>query len=78
MTFLVHILQTILDMTFGAGGHSRALLSSLPECTILALDRDPAAYSLAQKLAAQRYTKSIQRVITVPFQSEISLFLFQF
>ena len=59
MTSLVHILQTILDMTFGAGGHSKALLSSLPECKILALDRDPAAYSLAQKLAAQRYFKNI-------------------
>ena len=52
-TFLLFF-QTILDMTFGAGGHSKALLHSLPDCKILALDRDPYAYKLAQELASER------------------------
>ena len=57
MTFTVTLLfvfQTILDMTFGAGGHTKALLDHLPDCQILALDRDPYAYQLAQTLAEER------------------------
>lgn len=42
--------QTILDMTFGAGGHSKALLESAPGIKILALDRDPTANNFAKKL----------------------------
>lgn len=46
--------QTVLDLTFGAGGHSRALLDQIPGCHILALDRDPVAHKMAVSLAEQR------------------------
>lgn len=45
--------QVILDMTFGAGGHSRRILESAPNIKLLALDRDPTAFQYAQKLAEE-------------------------
>lgn len=41
----------ILDMTFGAGGHSKKILDNVPNIKLLALDRDPVAYNYASKLA---------------------------
>ncbi|XP_025006407.2 12S rRNA N4-methylcytidine (m4C) methyltransferase isoform X1 [Gallus gallus] len=43
--------QCFLDMTFGAGGHSTALLEKASNITIYALDRDPTAYKIAQQLS---------------------------
>ncbi|XP_040556696.1 12S rRNA N4-methylcytidine (m4C) methyltransferase isoform X2 [Gallus gallus] len=45
------LLQCFLDMTFGAGGHSTALLEKASNITIYALDRDPTAYKIAQQLS---------------------------
>ncbi|KAK7913223.1 hypothetical protein WMY93_013434 [Mugilogobius chulae] len=45
--------QVVLDMTFGGGGHSKAILNTVPEVTVLALDRDPTAISLAEDLAKE-------------------------
>lgn len=42
--------QVILDMTFGAGGHTKAILKAVPDVTVITLDRDPLAYRLAQQL----------------------------
>lgn len=42
--------QLLLDMTFGAGGHSEKLLQSCSDIKLLALDRDPVAYDYAHKL----------------------------
>ncbi|CAH1364843.1 unnamed protein product [Tenebrio molitor] len=45
--------QTVLDMTFGSGGHSRQILKEAPNVKIIALDRDPLAYGYAEKLAEE-------------------------
>ncbi|XP_076645124.1 putative methyltransferase-like protein 15 homolog [Halictus rubicundus] len=43
--------KTIVDMTFGAGGHSVQILKTFPEVKIFALDRDPVAHEFAHKLS---------------------------
>ena len=47
-------LQVFVDMTFGAGGHTRALLERQPDVTVFALDRDPDAHSLACRLNSHK------------------------
>ncbi|XP_075982518.1 putative receptor-type tyrosine-protein phosphatase mosPTP-1 [Anticarsia gemmatalis] len=44
--------ELYIDMTFGAGGHSRKILESA-DCRLITLDRDPVAYEKAQKLAEE-------------------------
>ncbi|KAK6472494.1 12S rRNA N4-methylcytidine methyltransferase-like [Huso huso] len=45
--------QTFLDMTFGAGGHSKAILQQASDITVYALDRDPVAHQMAHQLAKE-------------------------
>lgn len=45
--------ETIVDMTFGSGGHSRKILETVPNVKIYALDRDPLAHEFAQELALE-------------------------
>jgi len=46
--------QVIVDMTFGAGGHTKALLKECPGIRVFGLDRDPLAHNLATQLASQQ------------------------
>ncbi|XP_031463150.1 probable methyltransferase-like protein 15 isoform X2 [Phasianus colchicus] len=64
--------QRFLDMTFGAGGHSTALLEKASDITIYALDRDPTAYKIAQQLS-ESYPKQIQALLGQFSQSEALL-----
>ncbi|XP_019723016.1 12S rRNA N(4)-cytidine methyltransferase METTL15 [Hippocampus comes] len=49
----IHQGQVVLDMTFGGGGHTKAILKAVSDVTVLALDRDPTAISLAHDLAKE-------------------------
>uniref|UniRef100_A0A8C7FIG6 12S rRNA N(4)-cytidine methyltransferase METTL15 n=1 Tax=Oncorhynchus kisutch TaxID=8019 RepID=A0A8C7FIG6_ONCKI len=42
-----------LNLSFGGGGHTKAILRASPEVTVVVLDRDPTAFSLAQQLAKE-------------------------
>ena len=42
-----------VDATFGAGGHSRAILERLPRSRIIAIDADPQAIERARSLARE-------------------------
>jgi 16S rRNA (cytosine1402-N4)-methyltransferase len=44
--------ETYIDGTFGAGGYSRAILDSAP-CRVIAIERDPTAFSAGQAVAAE-------------------------
>lgn len=54
--------QVLLDMTFGSGGHTRALLQAQPDITLYALDRDPTACAIAQQLS-ERHPKQIRALL---------------
>ncbi|MBN3300912.1 MET15 protein, partial [Amia calva] len=54
--------QMFLDMTFGAGGHTKAILQAAPGITVYALDRDPVAFQMAERLA-QEYPVQVQPVL---------------
>lgn len=80
--------QTILDMTFGAGGHSLELIKNNPDIKILALDRDPVAHRHAKTLAKSfpQITPLLGRFSELPDllkerqirQNSIDAFLFDF
>ncbi|XP_075044117.1 12S rRNA N(4)-cytidine methyltransferase METTL15 isoform X1 [Mixophyes fleayi] len=68
--------QTILDMTFGAGGHTTSILKQAPNIKVLALDRDPAAYSIAQRLsncdgAPQDFRSTVQNTNSGPYRRQV-------
>ncbi|XP_067297301.1 probable methyltransferase-like protein 15 [Pseudorasbora parva] len=54
--------QVVLDLTFGAGGHSKAILQSVPGVTVVAADRDPTAFQMAQRLA-EEYPGQVKPVL---------------
>ncbi|NXA40601.1 MET15 protein, partial [Eudromia elegans] len=64
--------QCFLDMTFGAGGHTTALLQKASDITIYALDRDPTAYKIAQQLS-ESYPNQIRALLGQFSQAEALL-----
>lgn len=53
--------ELYIDMTFGAGGHTRKILESA-NCTVIALDRDPVAYEKA-KVLADKYPNRLKPLL---------------
>lgn len=51
---ITFLFQTYIDMTFGAGGHSEALLKACPDINIIGLDRDSSALAHGKRLQ-ERY-----------------------
>ncbi|XP_060117302.1 12S rRNA N4-methylcytidine (m4C) methyltransferase [Heteronotia binoei] len=64
--------QCFLDMTFGAGGHTKALLQKARNIKIYALDRDPTAFELSQQLS-EYHPQQIQALLGQFSQSEALL-----
>ncbi|VUZ45709.1 unnamed protein product [Hymenolepis diminuta] len=50
-----------VDLTFGAGGHTRALLAASPNIHVFCLDRDPLAVKYAQELSG-KYSNRVRSV----------------
>ena len=48
-------LQVFVDMTFGAGGHTRRILQAAPKCKVYCLDRDPFAIEIAREMSEHKY-----------------------
>ncbi|EDL27777.1 methyltransferase 5 domain containing 1, isoform CRA_a [Mus musculus] len=64
--------QVFLDMTFGSGGHTRAILQKEPDVMVYALDRDPVAYAIAEQLS-RLYPTQIQALLGQFSQAEALL-----
>ncbi|XP_038312192.1 12S rRNA N4-methylcytidine (m4C) methyltransferase isoform X7 [Canis lupus familiaris] len=64
--------QIFLDMTFGSGGHTRAILQKESDITLYALDRDPTAYAIAEQLS-ELYPKQIRALLGQFSQAEALL-----
>lgn len=56
----------ILDMTFGAGGHTERILQENDKTVVFCLDRDPTAFQMAQQLS-EHYSNRI-----VPLKGKFS------
>ncbi|KAM7291966.1 12S rRNA N4-methylcytidine methyltransferase [Ixodes scapularis] len=54
--------QTLIDFTFGAGGHSKALLSAAKDVKVFGVDRDPTAYRAACSIATEYPYVSVCRL----------------
>lgn len=45
--------KVFIDMTFGAGGHTKRILDHTPNTTVIALDRDEEAHDLAMDMSGE-------------------------
>lgn len=50
--------KTYIDMTFGAGGHSKKILETAPDVKIIAVDRDPDAMKYMHEIA-EKYPNQV-------------------
>jgi 16S rRNA (cytosine1402-N4)-methyltransferase len=63
-----------LDCTLGGAGHTEALLEALPDCTVIACDRDNRAIERAEKKLSEKFSSDRWKLIHTAFsQVEDSL-----
>lgn len=64
--------STVVDGTFGAGGHARLVAERLgPDGTLVVVDRDPVALELAERFAAEVDCRV--RIVPLPFAEAFEL-----
>uniref|UniRef100_A0A2K6KM43 12S rRNA N(4)-cytidine methyltransferase METTL15 n=1 Tax=Rhinopithecus bieti TaxID=61621 RepID=A0A2K6KM43_RHIBE len=68
----INLVLIFLDMTFGSGGHTKAILQKESDIVLYALDRDPTAYALAEHLS-ELYPKQIRAILGQFSQAEALL-----
>ena len=54
MDVLMFSSQTFVDMTFGGGGHTKAIFERAPGCRVFGLDRDPVSAEIAKEFAEKK------------------------
>lgn len=54
--------ELFIDMTFGAGGHTREILKAAPNAKIITLDRDPVAHEISVEMS-KRYPRQIYPIL---------------
>jgi 16S rRNA (cytosine(1402)-N(4))-methyltransferase len=81
--------KLVIDMTFGAGGHTKKILESSDKIKVIALDRDPTAHQFALKMQEQypdrlfpilgRFSElpELLKILNIK-QSSVDAFLFDF
>ena len=51
-----------VDVTFGGGGHTRAILTAQPDCTVVALDWDRAALEINGPAVQEEFPGRVQLI----------------
>uniref|UniRef100_A0A8C5L819 12S rRNA N(4)-cytidine methyltransferase METTL15 n=1 Tax=Jaculus jaculus TaxID=51337 RepID=A0A8C5L819_JACJA len=70
--FFLAFKEQKFHMTFGSGGHSRAILQEESDIILYALDRDPAAYAIAEQLS-ELYPNQIRPMLGLFSKAEALL-----